>query len=271
MGRGLRQDGLHVVGRHIVAPADQRLRLRGTHQGDAGARRQALQEPAAGSGGRDQVLDVVQQRVGNVDLLDRQLQLLQLVGRKQRLQLRDHIATVAPCQELALSLPVGIAERNPHQEAVHLGLRQGVSAELVVRVLGGDHEERRGQGAGFAFDRDLFFLHRLQEGALGLGTGAVDFVGQQHLCKDRPRVKHKGLLAALEDGNARQVAGHQVGGELHPRELQTEGARQRVGQGGLAHPRDVFDQQVSAGQQAGHAVLDLGGFAHQHRVKLIEN
>jgi hypothetical protein len=42
-----------------------------------------------------------------------------------------------------------------------------------------------------------------------------------------------------------------------------------VGQRGLAHAGHVFDQQVAAGQQAGHAVLDLGWFADNDRVKLI--
>ncbi|MNN97168.1 hypothetical protein D3C81_2162790 [compost metagenome] len=43
-----------------------------------------------------------------------------------------------------------------------------------------------------------------------------------------------------------------------------------MGQRGLAHTGNVFDQQVAAGQQAGHAVLDLGGFTRNHRVKLIQ-
>jgi hypothetical protein len=114
-----------------------------------------------------------------------------------------------------------------------------------------------GQGPRLALDRDLLFLHGFEQGALGLGAGAVDFVGQQHLGKHRAGVEHKGFLAALVDRHAGQVAGHQVGGELHARELQAEGPCQRMGQGGLADTGDVFDQQVAASQQAGHAVLDL--------------
>ena len=104
-----------------------------------------------------------------------------------------------------------------------------------------------------------------------LGAGAVDFVGQQHLGKDGARVKDKSFLAALVDGDTGEVAGHQVRGELHPRELQAEGAGQCVGQRGLAYPRNVVDQQVAAGEQAGYAVLHLIRFAHNHRVKLIAN
>jgi hypothetical protein len=43
-----------------------------------------------------------------------------------------------------------------------------------------------------------------------------------------------------------------------------------MGQRGLADARHVLDQQVAAGQQAGHAVLHLGRLAHDHRVKLIQ-
>jgi hypothetical protein len=77
-------------------------------------------------------------------------------------------------------------------------------------------------------------------------------------------------LAALEDTDPDQVAGHQVGGELHARELQPERHRQRVGQGGLADAGHVFDQQVPAGQQAGHAVLDLQTFADDDRANLVD-
>jgi hypothetical protein len=139
-----------------------------------------------------------------------------------------------------------------------------------VRVLGGDDEEGRGQGAGLAFDRDLLLLHRLQQRALRLGAGAVDLVGQQHLREDRAGVEDEGFLAALVDRHAGQVAGHQVGGELHAREMQAEGAGQRMGEGGLADARNVLDQQVPTGQQAGHAVAHLGLLADDHRVKLVQ-
>jgi hypothetical protein len=109
-----------------------------------------------------------------------------------------------------------------------------------------------------------------EQRALGLGAGSVDLVGQQHLGEHRAGVEHEVLAAALVDGHAHEVAGHQVGGELHARELQAEGARQRVRQGRLADAGHVLDQQVPAGQQAGHAVRDLLRFAHDHRVKLAQ-
>ena len=41
-------------------------------------------------------------------------------------------------------------------------------------------------------------------------------------------------------------------------------------QRGFANARHVFNQQVAARKQASDAVLDLCGFADNHRVKLIQ-
>jgi hypothetical protein len=67
VGNGLGQDGLHVIGCHIVAPAEQRLGLGRTHERNACARairpcKNHLPERVASN----QVLHVVQQGVGGV-------------------------------------------------------------------------------------------------------------------------------------------------------------------------------------------------------------
>ena len=139
-----------------------------------------------------------------------------------------------------------------------------------MRVLRRNDKKRRRQGACFAFHRYLLFLHRLEQRALGFGAGPVDLVGQQHLGENRPAVEYKGLLATFVDRDAGQVARHQVGGELHARKLQAKGARQSMGQRRFSYARHVLNQQVPAGQQAGHAILNLGRLANNHRVKLIQ-
>ena len=62
------------------------------------------------------------------------------------------------------------------------------------------------QRARLALDRDLVLLHRLEQRALRLRAGAVDLVGEQHLREHRARVEDEGLLAALVDADADQVA-----------------------------------------------------------------
>ncbi len=199
------------------------------------------------------------------------LQRGQVFARQQRQHAARHLAPVLAGQEQAFGRAVGVAQRDAHQKAVELRFGQQIGANLVVRVLRGDDEEGLGQGAGFAFHADLLFLHGFEQCALRAGAGAVDLVGQQHLGKDRAGVKDKSFAAALVHRDAYQIAGHQVGGELYARKLQSEGVRQGVSQRRLADAGHVFDEQMAAGEQAGHTVLHAGLFAHNHRVKLIKN
>jgi len=82
-------------------------------------------------------------------------------------------------------------------------------------------------------------------------------------------MEDEGFLAALVDAHADEVGGHEVGGELHPREAQAERDGQRVGEGGLAHAGHVFDQKMTPGKKTGHRVLDLPAFADDDRANLI--
>lgn len=101
---------------------------------------------------------------------------------------------------------------------------------------------------GLAFDGDLLFFHGFQQRTLRLGAGAVDFIGQQHLGEQRAWMKDKAFAAPVVDGHASQVAGHEVGGELHPRKLQAKAVRQGMCQRGFSHARQVFNEQVTACQ-----------------------
>ena len=85
-----------------------------------------------------------------------------------------------------LLLGLGIGDEDLEQEPVELGLGQGIGPLLLDRVLRGQHEERVGQGMAAAAGGDLPLLHRLEQGGLGLGRGAVDLVGQDQVGEDRP-------------------------------------------------------------------------------------
>ncbi len=58
-------------------------------------------------------------------------------------------------------------------------------------------------------------------------------------------------LFTVIDRHAEDVRRQHVGGELDALEVETEQAREYVCQRRLADPRDVLDQQVPTGQQAG--------------------
>ena len=109
-----------------------------------------------------------------------------------------------------------------HQEAIELGLRQGKGPDLVMRMLGRDDKEGAGQLACRAFDRRLALLHRLEEGALCLGSGPVDLIGQHHLGEDGAGVEAEGLDAALADRDPDDVRRQQVVGELDARVLEAQ-------------------------------------------------
>ena len=144
------------------------------------------------------------------------LQGLQISQCEQTGQLSHPQARVFARQQLALRRAVWVAQRNTHQKPVKLRLGQRISAQLLYRVLRGNHKKRLRQCPGLALDGHLFFFHGFEQRALSFGAGAVDFIGQQHLRKHRSGMENKGLFAALENRHAREVTGHQVGGELHP-------------------------------------------------------
>ena len=90
-------------------------------------------------------------------------------------------------QNLDLLLLLRIADHDLEQEAVELGLGQGIGAFVFDRILRGEGGEDGAQRMDLAVDADLPLLHRLQQGRLRLGRGAVDLVGQQQVAEDGPR------------------------------------------------------------------------------------
>jgi hypothetical protein len=153
-----------------------------------------------------------------------------------------------------------IADENLHEKTVELGLGQRVRTLHFDRVLRGHYQERnlelvRGGPAG-----DGPLLHGFQEGGLGFGGGAVNFVGQDEISKDWAGLKAEGfgaMIVAFDDHAAHDVSGHEIGSELNPRIFQVKDMAQGSQQCGLAESGDAFQQDVAAGEQADeHAIHD---------------
>jgi hypothetical protein len=70
--------------------------------------------------------------------------------------------------------------------------------------------------------------------------------------------------AAIVDGDTEDVRRQQVAGELHALERQAEDACQHVGQGGFADPRNILDEQMPMGHEAGNGEPDLAVLAQYH-------
>jgi hypothetical protein len=82
-----------------------------------------------------------------------------------------------------------------------------------------------------AGDGDRVLLHRFEQGALGLGRGAVDLIGEHDLSEDRPAVQleapaRRRDLAHHEHVGAGDVARHEIGRELDARKAQIQTARE---------------------------------------------
>jgi hypothetical protein len=84
-----------------------------------------------------------------------------------------------------------VAKRELHRETVHLRLGKRIGAAEFDGVLRGNDKKQIGEIAPFAIDADLAFAHGFEQRRLGAGRGAVDFVGEQDVCKDRTFVEVK--------------------------------------------------------------------------------
>ena len=130
------------------------------------------------------------------------------------------------------------------QEAVFLGLRQGIGALILDRVLRREDRKIGGQGIGLAIDGHVTFLHGLQQGALGLGGRPVDLVRQQEGREDGALHEGEGVFLHIEDVRPDDVGRHEVRRELNSPELAAQHLGQRADQQRLRHAGHAFDQGV---------------------------
>ena len=92
-----------------------------------------------------------------------------------------------PLRRVRSDSAVGIAELDAHEKAVQLltraaeRCRSGAPGFCVASTKKGFR-----QWAAFAILGDLIFLHGFEQRALGLGRGAIDFIGEHQLREYRP-------------------------------------------------------------------------------------
>jgi hypothetical protein len=226
----------------MLAPRQQGPGLRGAHQTQSRARREAFAKPPAAPGIVEQRQHIGQQRFGQVHAAHLALQIQQIDGAEPTGQLRQRAAPLPEAQQRPLSLGIRITQADAQQETVELRFWQGKGARLTGRVLGGDDEEGLGQPVTDTIHADLAFLHGFQQRALGAWCRPVDLIGQHQLGKDRPRMEGEPTTDAVIDGGAGDVGRQHIAGELDALEFQPQAACQRMGQGGLAHTGHVFQQ-----------------------------
>jgi hypothetical protein len=111
---------------------------------------------------------------------------------------------------------------------------------------------------GLAGHGDGFFLHGFEQGGLGFGGGAVDFVSEEDVAEDWALLEFEDLLAAFidEDLGTDDVCGEEVRGELDPLEFQVEGLGDGVDEGGFAEAGDTFEEDVAAADDGDEDIFD---------------
>ena len=231
-GIGQRPD---VFDSHVVAAPEDGAHLAAEQQVLRGAQPGSPPDPVldkverfgiAGPGTPHQIDGKLGHVVRHVDLLDQPLEGQDVLAREHRIEVRLVVrGRLHRHGQLIFSRE--IVDDDVEHEAVELGLGQGVGAFEFDGVLGSHDEERLFQLKEIAAGGHLIFLHRFEQRRLRLRRGAVDLVGEHHICKDRPLYELKGTLAGLvvflDDFGAGDVARHQVRGKLNAVELQVEG------------------------------------------------
>jgi len=94
--------------------------------------------------------------------------------------------------------------------------------------------------------------------------------GEHQLREDRTRMKTEAAVGGLIDRDAKDVRRQQVAGELNALELQSEHARERERERGLADAGHVLDQQMSARQHAGQRQAQLQFLSEQDGAKRLQ-
>ena len=166
----------------------------------------------------------------------------------------------------------GIADVDVEHEAVELGFGKRISAFLLDGVLRGEDEERLREPVLLAAGGDLMLLHGFQQRGLGFGGRAVDFVGEDHVGKDRTADEAEGAAAGglvfFDDLGAGDVGGHQVGRELDAVEAEAERAREGGDEQRLGQSRHADEQRMALAEQGDEKLLDDGFLADDDLAEL---
>ncbi len=189
------------------------------------------------------------------------LDLADLVQVHDRFDVIERLVVRVRLENIHLDLGSRVADRQAHQKAIQLRLGKRVGAVKLDRVLRRDDHERLGQRPALAFNGGLALVHRFQQRRLRSRRRPVDFVGQQDVAEDRPRVEPEIATDGVVDRRAEDVGRQQIGSELNPAVLRIDAPSQRLGQCRLAHARHVFDQDRPPRQQGHDQNIDAVALA----------
>ena len=151
-----------------------------------------------------------------------------------------------------------VVNHDVEHEAVELRFGQRVGAFHFNRVLRGEHEKRFRQRVTDARGGDLMFLHGFEQRRLGFRRGAIDFVGQNHVGKNRAGHERHGPSAGglLENFRAGNVRRHEIGRELDALKSEVENLREGLDQKCFGQAGRAGDQTMAAGEERDQELFD---------------
>ena len=196
--------------------------------------------------------------LGEVDVLDRGVELGEVCGRDHRLQVGERVPASLLAHDPELLLLVGVAERRLQEEAVELRLRERERAFLLDRVLGRDQQEGRRELARHAVDRHLTLCHGFEQRGLRLRHRAVDLVDEHDVREDRPGPELEVARLLVVDREPGDVGRLQVGRALDARaDRAFDALRDRAREHGLRRAGNVLEEHVAARRERGEHEPDL--------------
>ena len=149
-----RHERLDVVGQGEVAAGQEGRRLGRAVQRHARAGTAAEADLGTRARRSDEVDEVVLDRSAHLDRPDRIAHREELLGRRhERHRVERFCTRPIPSRDAALAGTIRVAEADPDEEPVELGLGQRECALELDRVLGREDQEGVGQGPGLALDR----------------------------------------------------------------------------------------------------------------------
>jgi len=209
-----------------------------------------------GSGGADEVDDIILYLVVDVDVVDDFSGCEDVFWSDDGAGGGEVTGSGHEIEDLAFFASGGVTDLEFEHEAIDLGFGEGVGAFLFDGVLGGEDEERFLEGEGLFADGDLFFLHGFEEGALDFGGGTVDFVGKDEISEDGAFAGGEPAGLRVIDLSADDVGGQHVWGELEPGEFDADTVGEGFDGECFGESGDAFKEDMAVGEQADDEALD---------------
>ena len=150
-----------------------------------------------------------------------------------------------PLEDGQLVLGARVGDVDLHQEAVALGLGQGVDALGLDGVLGREHQERLRQRVGRPPTLTWRSAIASSSADCTLAGARLISSASTRLAKTGTELGVEGLGRRTPHPGADDVARHQVGSELEAVEAAADDLGERADGEGLGHPGHALEEQVA--------------------------